>query len=187
MEIMVVMSVVFVIGYLAYLFFSTGYRVSRFESEQETAIRYARKAIEIVEKDIRMISDSALGAYAIESAFEQELIIYSDIIDDGDNLNEKIRFSIDSSSNELKKNTTKFSTSTMQYDNFLGTTTISRYVNNQTEPLFYYYDNNGATTTLIRDIRRVRFRIKINVTPTIAPNDYYVESDITLRNIKDNL
>ena len=81
----------------------------------------------------------------------------------------------------------KYNAGNGQYDLSISTTTISKYVNNQLEPLFYYYDNNGITTTVINEIRRIKFSIKINVTPNIVPNDYYLESDITLRNLKDNL
>ena len=40
---------------------------------------------------------------------------------------------------------------------------------------------------MINEVRLINVILKINVTPLVAPNDYYVETDIQLRNLKDNL
>jgi len=186
-EILISISIFLIISIISYNFIATGFRTSRFESEQATAIQEARKAMETIEKNIKMANDASDGSYAIEKAQSQELIIYSDIIEDSNNFTEKIKFFIDTNTNELKKIITEYNPIDQLYNSTISTTTISKYVNNQLEPLFYYYDNNGITTTVINEIRRIKFLIKINVTPTIAPNDYYLESDITLRNLKDNL
>jgi len=186
-ETMVSLSIFIVISFMVYDYIKIGFKTSQFESEQGTAIQEARKAMETIAKDIRMAADSVSGSYAISQADAQELIVYSDVIQNNENETERVKFYIDTTENELKKVITEFSTSTGEYNFNRSTSTISKYVNNQSEPLFYYYDNNGATTTSIEDIRRIRFSIKINVTPAISPNDYYVESDVTLRNKKDNL
>lgn len=185
MEIMVSITLLVIISFLSYSFFTSGTKALRFESEQSDAIREARRAMNIIEKDIRMISSSALGSYPIESANPQELIVYSDIIEETGYVTEKIHFFVDGPN--LKKTVTQFNQITRTYDLSPATTTVANYLNNELEPIFKYYDNDGASTNHINDIRRIGFSLKINVTPNIQPNDYYVESDVTLRNLKDNL
>ena len=73
------------------------------------------------------------------------------------------------------------------YDQPRSTTTIAQYMNNQDEPVFIYYDNNRAETADIDSIRLINIQLRINVTPWRMPNDYYVETDVHLRNLKDNL
>ena len=68
-----------------------------------------------------------------------------------------------------------------------ATTTIASYVNNQEEAIFTYYDNSYNETGLINNVRLINIKLKINVTPERAPMDYTVETDVTLRNLKDNL
>ena len=44
-----------------------------------------------------------------------------------------------------------------------------------------------ATATEAYDVRLIRAYLKVNVTPTIMPNDYIIITDVSLRNLKDNL
>jgi len=160
----------------------TGFKTSRFASEQETAIQYARKATEIMAKELRGANSSEQGAYPLDTTEAQNLIFFSDTDDDGET--EKIRYHINGS--QLFKTTTEPGP-TNDYSSLPVTETIAEYVNNQAENLFTYYDSNNATSTSINSIRLIKTSIKINVTPGIAPNDYYVETSVQLRNLKDNL
>jgi hypothetical protein len=60
-------------------------------------------------------------------------------------------------------------------------------MNNQEDTIFTYYDSDHSEANIINDIRLVNIQLKINVTPNIAPNDYWARTDIQLRNLKDNL
>lgn len=184
-EVLLSVSILSILTFLSYDFFKTGNEAIRFESEQNDAVMEARKAMNIIEKDIRMISSSAIGSYPITTALPQELVVYSNIIEEPGYLTERLRFFVEDS--ELKRTVTRYNTVTHLYDLSPNTTTVSKYLNNQTEPIFIYYDNAGNLTSEINNIRRIGFSLKINVTPNIQPNDYYVESDVTLRNLKDNL
>jgi hypothetical protein len=42
-----------------------------------------------------------------------------------------------------------------------------------------------ATATQAYDVRLIRAKLKINVTPEIMPNDYLISMDVNLRNLKD--
>jgi hypothetical protein len=63
---------------------------------------------------------------------------------------------------------------------------VADYVNNLSSPIFKYYDSDLNETTNINDVRSVGVSLKINVTPERAPYDYILESDVQLRNLKDN-
>src|SRR3989339_105358 len=124
-EVLVYMAIFVSVFVLGANYIITGFKTSRFASEQETAIQYARKATEIMAKELRGANSSEQGAYPLDTT--------------------------------------------------------------EAENLFTYYDSNNATSTSINSIRLIKTSIKINVTPGIAPNDYYVETSVQLRNLKDNL
>lgn len=183
-ETMISMSILLLVMIVGSEFIINGFRSIAFESEQQTAIKEARQAIDIVAKEIRKANSSARGDYAIASASPQSLIFYSD--SDNDSVMEKVRFYLDTNTNIFKEEITEPGTP----NDYTGTSTVSNvasYVNNQTEPIFIYHNANNAVTNTINSIRLIKINFKINVNPAIAPQDYYVETDINLRNLKDNL
>ncbi len=163
-------------------FIISGFKATTFSNEQEEAVDNARKAAEIMGEEIRGANNSDNGSYPIIIALDQELAFYADI--DDDNSMERIRYYIDGT--KLMKAVTLSGPST-DYSGAPTVTQIADYINNQTEPLFYYLDRNSSETDIINNIRLIELKIKINVTPERAPNDYYVEANINLRNLKDNL
>lgn len=163
-------------------FIINGFKATTFSAEQEEAVDNARKATEIMGEEIRGANNSDNGSYPIITAADQELAFYSDINDDGSM--ERIHYYI--TGTKLTKAVTLSGTA----NDYSGTPTITQiadYLNNQTEPLFFYFDRDNTETDVINNIRLIELKVKINVTPSRAPNDYYVESDINLRNLKDNL
>jgi hypothetical protein len=153
-----------------------------FNDEQATAITNARRAMTIMTKEIREAKLSDRGDYPLLTVNPQNFVFFSNI--DSDQDTEKVQYTL-SGYNLLKIITEPGVAHT--YTGPYSTTTIAQYVNNVAEPIFYYYDSNNATTTDIIQIRLVNLRLKINVTPARAPSDYYVETDINLRNLKSNL
>ena len=89
-EIMVTISIAAIIIFISADYLATGFKTTMFESEQEKAIVNARKATEVLAKEIRGANISEQGDYAIFLAEDQDLIYYSDIDDDGET--EKIRY-----------------------------------------------------------------------------------------------
>ena len=138
--------------------------------------------------EIREGIRSEAGNYVIDTALQQTLTFYGDI-DKDDNI-EKISYFLENSI--LKRGVIKPSGDPVIYNSDDEVITeVAYYVNNQSEPVFTYYDRNNS---LIADanssktrIKLINISLKINVTPTITPNDYYVEMDAQLRNLKDNL
>lgn len=182
LEVTISMSIFLAIMVLGGNFIITGFRSTTFGAEQATAIASARRAMEIMTKEIRGINTSDRGDYPLANVQADNFCFYSDINYDGSM--EKIQYYLD---NLLLKKTVTLSGPDNEYSAPGATTTIADYVNNQTEPIFTYYDSNRAETADIDEIRLISISLKMNVTPTISPNDYYVETDISLRNLKDNL
>lgn len=181
-EILVVMSIFLIIITMAANFIIYGFQGISFGSEQETAIENARKAMEEMTKEIRGANSSESGSYPLAMVNDDEIIFYTDTDIDGQM--EKIRYYLASST--LIKETTEPGTAN-DYSAAPEVTDVAYYINNQVEPIFYYFDSNNEETDIINEIRLVNIRLKVNVTPEKAPNDYYVESDVNLRNLKDNL
>jgi prepilin-type N-terminal cleavage/methylation domain-containing protein len=182
MEISIAMAIFLTVVLLAGDFIIKGFRSTTFGSEQETAIQNARRGMEIMTKEIRGANDSERGDYPLSTVENDDFVYYSDIDDDGQM--ERVRYFLDDTL--LKKVTTPPGPAD-DYNMLSATTTIAEYVNNQAEAIFTYYDNNYIETGDLDSIRLINIKLKINVTPERAPNDYYVETDVNLRNLKDNL
>jgi prepilin-type N-terminal cleavage/methylation domain-containing protein len=182
METMIATSILLLIMAFSYEFIVTGFKTTTFTSEQETAIDHARRAMEIMVKEIRGANYSEQGSYALELADKHNFIFYSDINDD--NRMEKVRYFLDGT--ELKRVVT-LPGALYDYSGSSSTSTLAQYVNNQEDNIFVYYDSELNVTNQINEIRLINIHLKINVTPERAPNDYILESDVNMRNLKDNL
>ena len=182
-ELTVVMSIFILMFILGGNFNVTTLQATRFTSDQGEAIIQARKAINNISKDVREASCSERGDYPIGHMATQNFIWYGDV--NNDNLAEKINYLIDGS--DLLRVITGPGVNNNYPDSEKSTSTIAYYMNNQTESIFKYYDADNNETAAINEVRLINVNLKINVTPLVAPNDYYVETDIQLRNLKDNL
>ena len=169
------------------------YKSSSFGQEQLEAIRQAQRGIETMTKEIREMSTAENGAYALELAGDNEIIFYSDV--DQDVLTEKIHYYINSST--LYKGVTEPTGDPLEYDpNNEVINVLASYVNNSSTPMFTYFndqypfdtENNPlpAPTRLI-ETKLIHLFLRINIEPTRAPNDFDVESDVQIRNLKTNL
>lgn len=188
LEITVVISIFLVLMIIGSDYIIKGFKSIQFAYEMETAVSNARRVINEIIKEVRKSNTSDCGDYLLEQVDPQSFIFYSDI--DADGLMEKVRYFLDSGA--FKKGVIKPSGSPLAYLSGNEIVTVqTNYINNQAEPIFYYLDTNNniiaAPASHKSDIRLVRISLKINVTPEIAPNDYYVDTDIQIRNLKDNL
>jgi prepilin-type N-terminal cleavage/methylation domain-containing protein len=182
LEIMITISILSLIILIGTDFIIGGLKSSSFMSQQEEAVMIARKSSEAIAKQLREIRGSENGGYPIASAGSQDLTVFGD--DNGDGRTDKIRYHLSGST--LLKEVTQPGASN-SYDGSPVSTEAASYVNNQAEAIFTYYDENKSVTAEINRIRLIRINLKINVNPSIAPQDIYVENDIQLRNLKDNL
>lgn len=181
-EIIIAMSIFILVFALGSEFIIKGLKSISFGSNQATAINHARRAMENLSIDLREAKKSEKGDYPILTIEAQNFIWYGDV--DNDGITEQIRYFLDSS--KLKRAIIEPGPDN-NYDGAETTEIIAKYVNNQTENIFTYYDGANNETSLINNIRLINIKLKINVKPEIAPGDYYIELDIQLRNLKDNL
>lgn len=181
-ETLIAMSILVAIAFMGYLFIFKAIRGTTYESEQETAIKNARRGLEIMIKEIRGANNSERGDYPLATIENDNFIYYSDI-DDDDKM-EKVRYYLNGTM--LEKVITEPGLAN-DYSTPGATSTIARFVNNQEVAIFTYFDNDYIETAEIDKVRLINLKLKMNVTPERAPMDYYVETDVHLRNLKDNL
>jgi len=179
-EVMTVVSILLLVFLITGDMIINSLKTTRYESEQATAVETARKSMDIITKDIRGANTSEKGDYPLVIAQDDELAFFNDINNDG--LMEKIRYYLEGT--ELVKEIF-LPGSLMDYSIFSASSTVADYVNNNGDPIFSYYDYNSEENNLINNIRMVKIIIVINVTPTTLPNDYILESDVNLRNLKN--
>jgi len=194
MEILVTLGIFLLVTTMIWMFVKQSYFFQSFALEQTTSINEAPTRVEILVKEVREAMPADTGAYPIESADAFELVFFSDY--DRDVSVERVRYFLDGS--DFIKAVTEPSGSPLAYlpENEVQTV-ISRYVrNSQDEPVFSYYNgdypgdtthNPLATPADPLTLRLVNVRLKINAIPEKAPKEFILESDVQIRNLKDNL
>jgi len=175
-------------------FILSGYRAYYYNFQQTAAINEARRGIETMIKEIREAKTGDDGAYPLIEAGDSEFIFYSNI--DSDSATERVRYFLDGTN--LKKGVTKPTGDPPQYNTANETISVlSQYVRNGTStPIFTYYNGNWPTDTVnnplptftrLSDTKLMDVKVKINVDPNRPPNDFILESDTQIRNLKTNL
>ncbi len=184
-ELIVAISVFVLATFGVASFIVQNFKVQNFSLEQSTAINEARRGVETMVKELRETLPGDTGAYPIESANEQELIFYADY--DRDNAIEKVHYWLDGT--DFKKGVLEASGTPLQYSGLEQVDTISRYVRNDVAPIFIYYDSNYTqllTPAEPDEVKLIHVYLRINVVPNRAPIDFELESDVNLRNLKEN-
>lgn len=176
---------------------AAAYRSYGYIFQQASAINEARQGIEAMVREIRQARAGDDGSYPLVQAGDYQLIFFSDI--DRDNLVEKVRYFL--SGTDLKKGAIKPSGDPPQYlsgDEII--TTLSRSVRNAlvapNVPIFIYYNggwpgdtinNPLPTLTRLTDTKLMHVDLIINIDPNRPPDNYELQSDAQIRNLKTNL
>ena len=150
----------------------------------------ARNIIKTIASELRTASPSSLGSYTIKSVADNDLSFYSDI--DGDGLKEEVRYYL--SGTILKKSTLKPSGSPLAYTGSPVISDLVADVKNGTTPIFTYYDTGYDGTTLplsspvnLISIRLIKITVMVERDPYRSPTPVSVTTQVSLRNLKDNL
>lgn len=177
-----------VTGFIIYL-----YRAYSYSFEQIQAINEARKGIETMVKEIREAEYGDDGSYPLKEAGDFQFIFYSDI--DRDESVERVRYFLDGT--DFKKGIIEPSSDPPQYVLTDETVSIlSFYVRNTSESIFTYYNgdwptdsvnNPLPTLTRLTDTKLMHVYLKINIDPDRPPDNFELESDTQIRNLKTNL
>lgn len=169
------------------------YRSYNYNFQQAAAITEARRGIEIMIREIREAKTADDGSYPLAQADDLEFIFYGDI--DNDDSVERVRYFLNGT--DFKKGVVEPSGDPPQY--ILTNETIdilSRYVRNAGTPVFTYYNgdwptdnvsNPLPTATRLMETKLMHLYLKINVDPSRPPDNFELESDIQIRNLKINL
>lgn len=161
--------------------------------QQAQATNEARKGIDAFARNLREAQDGEDGSYILESANAQELIFYGDINAD-DNI-ERVRYFLDGT--DFKMGVVSPTGIPVQYV-LAGEqiTTLSHYVRNGALDVFTYYNGDYPADTVnnplvmpasLMDVKLVHLFLRINIDPNRAPNDFDLETDVQIRNLKVNL
>jgi len=151
----------------------------------------ARKILRPIASEIRSAAQSSSGSYNIESANSTSFVFFSDINADGKK--ERIRYFL--SSTTLRRGVIIPTGSPYQYLSANETfTNVVSNVRNGTTSIFTYYDSNydGTTGALslpvsIASIRLVKITLIIDADPSKPPVPMTVTTQVSIRNLKDNL
>ncbi len=148
-----------------------------------------RKTLKTMSTEIRTASTADTGAYVIGQATATDFIFYSDI--DGDQKKERVRYFL--LNGALRKGVTKPTGSPLGYN--LANEQISTLIDYVTNAsTFEYFDKDYAGTEAplpspvnISSIRLVKINITIDDDPNHAPTVHTFSTQVSIRNLKDNL
>ena len=190
-EILVAVFLVAVIGVAISRFQFDIFRVTNSVSSNLTAQDEARRALRRMIAEIRRATPSNTGSYPIAAAATSSVTFFSDI--DGDLLKEQVRYYM--SGTTLRKGVIKPTGSPLAYSGSEVLSTVVYNVRNSTSsPIFFYYDTNydGTTASLsyppnIASIRLIKVSLSIDSDILRPPTAMNVTTQISLRNLKDNL
>lgn len=189
-ELMVSVAIFAVISIVIATFSSNVFSLNSVVQNGLTAQQDARQVVKKIAAELREASPSASGAYPIEIASTSEIIFYGDADNDGSK--EKIRYYL--SQLTLKQDIVKPTGNPPVYSGGTTTRNIINDVRNATTSIFTYYDNNydGTTAALsfpvdIPSIRLIKINLAIDRDPYRSPVPIYVNTQVTIRNLKDNL
>ena len=186
MEVLIAMSIFSGILLTVSIFGLDLYDFTIFIGENLSAQQEIQATLQVMTVDMKMMNQSVLGSYAIESTSQNALTFYSDI--DGDGLTDRVRYFLEG--NILKKGIIKPGGSPMNYS---GTEKITEMVHNIYTPsgnIFAYYNSsytgNEAALTFPINISVVRL-IKVNITVDQSPADaasrINLSASVNIRNL----
>lgn len=157
-----------------------------------TAQMDGRRAIRKMVSEIREASPSSLGAYPLVTTATSSIVFFSNI--DSDDLKEQVRYFIQDKN--LMRGVIKPSGNPLSYNPASESfeTSVKDIANSTSTPLFEYYDTNytGTTTPLvfpvsITAVRLVNINLLIDHNPNRSPVPLNIDSQVSIRNLKDNL
>lgn len=179
---------IFVLIALALTLFSRNVWVyNSFVSEGLISTDAARQILKTIVSEIRTASVASNGAYAIDQATVSSFIFYSDI--DNDNLREKVRYFLVGTT--LQKGVIK-PTGNLTYNP--ADEKISILASDTTSLAFDYFNKNydGTNSALtfpinIPDVRLIKITVTLDKDPNRAPLPTTFSTQVSIRNLKDNL
>jgi hypothetical protein len=140
------------------------------------------------------MSPASDGAYSIQTAGTSTLTFFNDL--DNDGLKERVRYF--KVGTILKRGLIKPTIAPVVYNTASETVSIlTKFLQNtNTQPVFQYYDDaytgNSASSSMTQpvvmmDVRLIKITLILDDSPIVFPRSVTVTSQVTPRNLKDNL
>ncbi len=151
----------------------------------------ARHILQPISNEIRSASQSSLGSYPLEVTGDNAFVFYTDTNNDG--LKERVRYFLNGTT--FSKGVIKPTGNPLTYaiNNEVVTPLMYNIVSGAT-PIFSYYDTNytGTTSAMVQpvsplDVRLIKITLTIDADPSRPPLPFTVTTQISFRNLKDNL
>lgn len=190
-EILIAVFILSLIGVAVFAFQSNVFSLNTILSNSLISQDETRLALRRMTAEIRALSPSSIGAYPIAETNSNSFIFYSDI--DNDQLKERIRYFLDGTI--LKKGIIKPAGIPLTYNP--ANEIVSEMVHNITNgatPIFTYYnkDYDGTTSPLpepidLLAVRLVKITVIIDKNPNQLPGPMTFTTQVSMRNLKDNL
>lgn len=191
LEVLITISIFSLATLIVAAYVIQSYQTNRFAMRQADAIEHARRGIAVMTKEIREATFSDIGSFPIAAASSQTLTLYSNI--DTDSAVERVRYFLDGT--DFKKGVIKPTGIPPSYPAGNETiVTLSPYVRNGVDPVFYYYNGDYPSTTdpLLtpanpNEVKLIEIKIRVTFDPTTIPKEYTLKNYVQIRNLKDNL
>lgn len=163
------------------------YRANSYTLEQAYEINSARRALELLTRDLREMTFGDDGTFPLATMATNSIAFYSDI--DRDNSVEYVRFAL--SGNTLYKYVYNATGTPVTYPTTTPSETyvVSEYVRNNaqaTSTFRYYIEGGGAATatSTVTDVRYIFSTLIINVDPNKNPGEFTLRATAAPRNLK---
>ncbi len=190
-EMVVVVAIFSVISIAVWNFGAEIFNFNSTAGSNLTAQSEGRRVLKTMVKELRSVSPSSVGSYALNQTATSSLIFFTDT--NGDGVKERIRYFLQG--NEVRRGVIIPSGNPLSYN--IANESINpiiRGVANGNSAIFVYFDQSytGTSSPLADPVQATAVRlIKINLILDSDPNKeggiINVTSQVTLRNLKDNL
>jgi type II secretory pathway pseudopilin PulG len=191
-EIIIAIFILTLIGGAAISFQLNTFSLNKLSGNNLLAQEDMRRVLKNFSSEVRSLSQPLSGVHVIDTAGTSSLIFYTNMDSSADI--EKVRYFL--SGTELKKGVIKpTGTPAVTYSaSQESVRTLARNIVATSTDLFSYYDSDydGTTAPLaqpvnIPDIRLVKVNVMIDDDITRAPAPLYMTTQVSIRNLKDNL
>lgn len=185
---------IFVIGIEGFaLLFLKNWEINKFVIEEGEASLKASQGVQRTVDVIRKARQADTGAYLIDSANDNDLIIYSDYDNDGDT--ERIHYFLDGQ--DFKRGIADPQGAPVSYPvgDQMVNVVVDHVTNDVSVPIFSYYNrdypaditNNPLTTPVgnINEVTLIKVHLVVNIDPVHAPNNINFQSLARLRNLNE--
>lgn len=182
-------AVVVTAGAVLFMYFLRNYN---FSFEESRILGEAEATMREMTTEIREAKVGENGAYPLAVASDQEIRFYSDMDEDGET--EKIRYFLEGE--VLKKGVIEPSSPPIVYNDAAEVvSTVSSYIVNGADPVFYYFNSGWPGDTLnnplipaerLLETRLIRINISINTYQGQDVDDFKLATEVMVRNLKTN-